>query len=207
MSRRIRNSSTALISTMVVVLFFQLSTQWQMTQIQRFSIITAYLSIVFFALALMIGPWLTLRGKRNPISLNLRRDLGIWSAFFATIHTIAGLNVHFAGQFWKYFIFPDYKSYAIPLRYDWFGLTSYLGLIACFIFVALWMISNNYSLRRLGVKRWKQWQRSSYLLILLIPLHGIIFQGLESRLGGFTLLISFIIIMPLSLILLMKNSG
>ena len=45
--------------------------------LERISTATAYASIVLLAVALSIGPLNVLRGKPNPLSSYLRRDVGI----------------------------------------------------------------------------------------------------------------------------------
>ncbi len=72
--------------------------------ISRLSIATAYPALFLTAAALSIGPWNVLRGRTNPVSFDLRRDLGIWAGIMALLHTGIGLNVHLRGRPWLYFI-------------------------------------------------------------------------------------------------------
>ena len=51
--------------------------------ISRLSISTAYPALFLTAAALSIGPWNVLRGQTNPVSFDLRRDLGIWAGIMA----------------------------------------------------------------------------------------------------------------------------
>jgi hypothetical protein len=44
----------------------------------RLSMATAYAGLVFLAASLWLGPWNVLRRQPNPISFDLRRDVGIW---------------------------------------------------------------------------------------------------------------------------------
>lgn len=161
---------------------------------QRISISTAYTSLLFFAIALSIGPVNLLLSRINPLSINLRRDLGIWSAIMAIIHTVAGLQVHLGGNFLNYFIYPPTKPHIVPVRYDPFGLTNHLGLVCTLIMILLLFLSNNRSIKILGPGRWKKWQRSSYILAVAMPLHGLIYQILEKRIGIYTLLMFTIIL-------------
>src|ERR671936_48191 len=57
----------------------------------RLSIATAYGALALTALALLVGPWRTLRSQPNPVSYDLRRDFGIWAGIFALLHTAIGL--------------------------------------------------------------------------------------------------------------------
>jgi sulfoxide reductase heme-binding subunit YedZ len=59
---------------------------WELFSIRRdavsqVSISTA--SLFLTAAALSIGPWNVLRGRTNPVSFDLRRDLGIWAGIMA----------------------------------------------------------------------------------------------------------------------------
>ena len=47
---------------------------------ERFSTATAYVGIGLLAVTLSLGPLNVLRRRPNPVSFNLRRDFGIWSA-------------------------------------------------------------------------------------------------------------------------------
>ena len=54
---------------------------------------------------------------------------------------------------------PDAR---IPVRYDLFGFANWSGLAATALLVLLLLISNDVSLRTLGSRRWKAWQRWTY---------------------------------------------
>lgn len=159
----------------------------------KVSISSAYLSLALFMGAMSIGPLNLLLGINNPKSSYLRRDLGIWSALLALLHTLYGLQVHFIGRMWLYFMFPPEQAPLIPLRYDFFGLTNYLGVLSVILMLVLLLLSNNRAIKKLGMPRWKKWQqRCSYLLIVMLPVHGLIYQILDKRIGGYTLLLGAI---------------
>lgn len=124
----------------------------------------------------MIGPWNVLRGRANPVSFDLRRDLGIWAGIVALLHTGIGLNVHLRGRPWLYFI-DEHRQ----VRHDAFGLGNDAGLIAALVFLLLVAISNDASLRRLGTRRWKSLQRWTYVAVTLTFLHGVAYQWVEKR--------------------------
>ena len=156
---------------------------------QALSIGTAYTSLLYFAVTLSIGPANLIRSRRNPLSSLLRRDLGIWSGILALAHTITGLQVHFKGRLIQYFIYPPDESHVLPFRTDPFGLTNYIGLISALIMIALLCLSNNRSIRIMGASSWKKWQRLTYFLVLAIPIHGLVYQLLEKRIGIYTVLL------------------
>ena len=121
-----------------------------------------YLGLVFLAMSLIIGPWNTLCSRSNPLSINLRRDIGIWTGIFSIVHVITGLQVHMNGKFWLYFIFPLDEARLLPIRYDPFGIANYMGLAATLLVIVLLAVSNNFSMRKLRAKLWKRIQRSNY---------------------------------------------
>src|SRR5713226_2215143 len=45
----------------------------------RLSMATAYAGLIFLAASLWLGPWNVLRRRPNPVSFDLRRDVGIWT--------------------------------------------------------------------------------------------------------------------------------
>jgi hypothetical protein len=69
----------------------------------RLSMSTAYAGLIFLAASLWLGPWNVLRQRPNPISFDLRRDVGIWTGILAILHTAIGLTVHLRGRMWMYF--------------------------------------------------------------------------------------------------------
>jgi sulfoxide reductase heme-binding subunit YedZ len=163
------------------------------------SMSSAYGSLVLLALSLMIGPWNRLRGRPNPVSGYLRRDVGIWAGILGIVHVIAGLQVHFAGRMWLYFVpSPDQPS-RFPFRTDAFGLTNYAGLAATLILLLLLVLSNDASLRAIGTKRWKSLQRWNYAGAALVVAHGAVYQILETRAAGFVGACAAIVIAALAM--------
>src|SRR5688572_18251144 len=59
----------------------------------RVSMATAYVSLTLLAATLVTGPLNVLRRRPNPVSTDLRRDLGIWSALLGLGHVATGLMV------------------------------------------------------------------------------------------------------------------
>lgn len=172
----------------------------ELTVAGKLSVSSAYVSLLFFVIAIGMGPVDLWRNKKTPLSSYLRRDLGIWSALLAVFHTLAGLQVHLGGKFWHYFVYPSDQAHLIPIRYDFFGLTNHLGLLSAIVMVFLLVLSNNRSIKRLGAAKWKNWQRSAYVLIMFLPLHGVIYQALENRLGSvYSLLLGVMTFVALSL--------
>lgn len=144
--------------------------------ISHLSIATAYPALFLTAAAVLLGPWNVLRRRANPVSFDLRRDIGIWAGIMAILHTAIGLNVHLRGRPWLYFV--DQHNH---IRYDLFGFGNDTGLIAALLFLLLLAISNDLSLRRLGTRKWKSLQRWTYAAVGLTIIHAIAYQHIEKR--------------------------
>ncbi len=144
----------------------------------RLSMATAYTGLIFLAASLWLGPWNILRQRPNPVSFDLRRDIGIWTGILAIVHTAIGLTVHLRGRMWMYF----FKAlHPLKLQNTQFGFANFTGLGAALLFVMLLAISNDVSLRTLKARRWKFLQRWTYAAILLTGAHSIAYQLIEKR--------------------------
>lgn len=148
---------------------------------RRLTLATAYPGLALMAATLCLGPWYVLRGRRPPVSLPWRRDLGIWAGSLAAVHTLVGLRVHFRGDWRRYFLYPSGQGHALPLRTDGMGWANHAGLVAMLVLVTLVAISNDAALRRLGTARWKAIQRWNYAAFALVGAHALIFQVLVRR--------------------------
>jgi methionine sulfoxide reductase heme-binding subunit len=148
--------------------------------ISHISIVTAYPALFLTAGAVLLGPWNVLRGRGNPVSFDLRRDIGIWAGMMALLHTAVGLKVHLRGRMWLYFVDQHHR-----IRHDWFGFGNDTGLTAALLFLLLLAISNDLSMRRLGTHRWKSLQRWTYPAVILTILHAVAYQHVEERRGAY----------------------
>jgi len=155
--------------------------------VQRWSLATAYVALALLAATLVTGPYAALQGRRHPTSSDLRRDLGIWAGGYGLAHFVFGLQVH---QKYRYlYWFREMNGSRIPrLRFDAFGLTNDLGVVAVVIVAVLLAISNDVSLRRLGAPRWKKIQQWNYWYLGLVIVHAAIYELIEKRMIGLVLL-------------------
>lgn len=165
----------------------------------RLSMATAYPALLFLALSLLLGPWNVLRGRANPVSTDLRRDVGIWAGILGLLHVLFGLQVHMRGRFWTYFVWGPEQPHRIPVRYDFFGLANHLGLLATLVLALLLALSNDLSLRRLGPGRWKSLQRWNYVGFGLVVLHTAAYQWMEKRAPLFVALAAGIVLLVIGL--------
>lgn len=153
----------------------------------KLSFSTAYPALGLLALTLLIGPWNVLSKRRNPISTDLRRDIGIWAGMLSVIHAAIGQNVHLRGRPWLYYVYERHRNGPTGLRHDLFGFDNFTGLAATVVVIALLATSNDWSLRRLGTPQWKSLQRWNYLCFALSAAHAIGYQSMEKQKMPFVL--------------------
>lgn len=158
------------------------------------SMATGYAGLALLCATLMTGPLNVVRGRRNALSTDVRRDIGIWAALVGLAHVLVGIQVHFRGQWWMYFVREVEGTGAFAPRSDLFGFSNYTGLGATAILVLLLALSNDVSLRRLKVRRWKSLQRWNYGLMALVVLHGAAYQIIEKRQPGFVALLALLVV-------------
>jgi sulfoxide reductase heme-binding subunit YedZ len=145
--------------------------------IARLSFASAYPALVLLSATLLIGPFKLLSGERPAVSLDLRRDIGIWAGIVGLFHTGMGQCVHLRGRPWLYYVYDAAREkHLIPIRHDLFGFSNYTGLAAALILLALLATSNDASLKKLGTPGWKQLQRWNYYCFGLTALHTFGYQ-------------------------------
>ncbi|HEV2485378.1 MAG TPA: hypothetical protein VGT08_07585 [Terracidiphilus sp.] len=149
--------------------------------VNRASFATAYPALAMLAATLLVGPWNLVQKRQNPISSDLRRDLGIWAGTLGILHSAIGQCVHLRGRPWLYYVYGPKEHHGFPLRHDLFGLANYSGAVSVLVLIALLATSNDYSLRALGSPRWKQLQRWNYAAFALAAVHSFAYQGVEKQ--------------------------
>lgn len=167
--------------------------------ISRASFATAYPALGLLAATLLIGPWNLLRKQRNPVSMDLRRDVGIWAGIYGVAHTAIGQCVHLRGRPWLYYVYGPWEHHhTIPIRHDLFGMSNYTGVAAVLLLVALLATSNDYSLRALGTPRWKKLQRWNYAIFALTAIHAVGYMTIEKQKKDFV--ITVVVLLAISLV-------
>jgi len=153
--------------------------------IDLWSLATAYVALALLGATLLIGPVSVLCGRRNPVSSDWRRDVGIWAGLVSLAHVGVGLLVHSSTVLGNFFCeSAEASCLATPLavvRGGLWGFGNWVGLAAASIVVLLMALSNDLALRRLGARRWKRLQRWNYGLFALVMIHAAAFQILEDR--------------------------
>lgn len=156
---------------------------------------TGYVSIILLAITLLIGPLNIYTKRVNPVSTDLRRDVGIWCGLTGLAHIVIGIQVHM-GNIWLYFFKAVKGDDSYKFRDDLFGWSNYAGLLAGLIVLVLLLLSNDLSLKWLRPRRWKNIQRWNYLLFGLVLMHGIMYQIIEKRTMVIIVMFSMIMLMP-----------
>ena len=159
------------------------------------SMSTGYVGIILLATTLMIGPLNIYLRRLNPVSGDLRRDIGIWCGIAGLAHVVIGIQVHM-GNIWLYFFKAVQGEEGFKWRSDLFGFSNYAGLIAGVILIILLVISNDISLQWLKPKRWKSIQRWNYFLFAFVLAHGIMYQIIEKRIPSIIIVFSVIMLIP-----------
>ena len=176
-----RNALIGLLSVALTLAIHRLATD-KSSAAFRWSMATGYAGILLIGAALLLGPWWLFRGRRPPVSSDLRRDIGLWGAVAALLHVATGLKVHMQGDMLNYFFYRAHDGpHTFPIRIDPFGIVNWTGLAATLLLVLLLVISNDWSLRALGAARWKRLQQATYIAAGLSALHGLVFQKMDKR--------------------------
>lgn len=155
---------------------------------------TAYIATVLLVATLLIGPLTRIRGRQPAISTDLRRDVGIWCAIIGLLHVITGIQVHMGNPFLYFFLKKGFPQHLIP-RKDLFGFANYTGLLATLILLMLVILSNDWSLGKLGSTRWKSLQRWNYALVILVFAHGFFYQIVLSRTIPYVIILIFLTVL------------
>src|SRR5689334_18258544 len=137
----------------------------------RWSMSSAYVGLALVVATLTIGPLNLMRGRPNPVSIDLRRDIGIWAGVISIVHFVIGLQVHMKHRYLYWFTDSDTGG-ALRVRTDIFGFANDTGIAAVVIAILLIVTSNDYFLRRLRTQRWKGLQQWNYAFFVLILAHG-----------------------------------
>lgn len=180
LQRRLRRHHLPLILISAVGLVIGYAVVHSPNAMHRWSMSTAYVGLALIVVTLIIGPLNLLRGRANPVSIDLRRDIGIWAGLISIAHFVIGLQVHMKHRYLYWFTDSDAGG-ALRPRTDIFGFANDTGLVAVIIAALLIVTSNDYFLRRWRTRRWKGLQQWNYAFFVLVLAHGIAFQVIEKR--------------------------
>jgi methionine sulfoxide reductase heme-binding subunit len=167
--------------------------------LSRASFATAYPALLLLALTLLLGPWKLLRNQRQPVSDDLRRDIGIWAGILGILHAIVGQCVHLRGRPWLYYVYERRSKHVFPLRHDLFGAANHTGAIATLLLIALLATSSDYALRAMGTPGWKKLQRWNYAIFGLTVIHAFGYQSIEKQKLPFVTIIAITTVATIAL--------
>lgn len=177
--RIINNIVIAIVSVILLLaIYFMIGSKHTLF---RWCVATAYAGLILLAATLLTGPVNVLFDRKNPISTDIRRDLGAWSAVISIAHVVIGLQMHFGNMLYYFFHPPAEGSKDLVFRWDLFGFSSHTGLIATVIFILLLITSNDLSMRIMGIKRWKAFQYTNYILFVMVVAHSILYLIIIKR--------------------------
>ena len=86
----------------------------------RWSMATAYVGLAPLAVSLVTGPLNVLRRRPNPVSSDLRRDIGIWARLISIAHFLVGWQVHMPRRYLYWFREVSGSGALVP-RTELFG--------------------------------------------------------------------------------------
>ncbi len=158
-----------------------------------------YIADILIAYSLLIGPYKLLFQRKNPVNLNLRRDVGIWAGITGCIHVIAAIAMTTRGNILYLFLRPKPEGVGYNLLLSPTGVSNNIGLVATIILVILLVLSNDYFLIKLKGKRWKFLQRFNYGLAILAFIHTVLYQRLDNRSSTF---VTFTFIFAIALLVI-----
>lgn len=150
-------------------------------RLDKISLASAYLCLVFMAAALSIGPWRAVRAIPITKNIYLRRDVGIWASLTGLIHLFVATELSMSQQYMELFVNVSTASLSDAMRADLFSWGSIVGFLVGIFVLILLVLSNDRILRIIGPKWWKRLQRLAYPAFALTVLHGFAFQALEAR--------------------------
>lgn len=151
--------------------------------LDRLSIVSAYLCMIYLSMALVIGPWQAIRFGKPIVNDRLRRDLGIWSALAGFGHFYLAMVLSMNYEYLDLFVYGDGLPFSESTQYLLYSGGTIAGFVVGVLFILLVCLSNDRSLRWIGARWWKRLQRLSYLVFAFTVLHGFAFQLIETRQG------------------------
>lgn len=155
------------------------------------------LAEIMLLLVLFLSPISKILGMRLLLQLmSLRRELGIWMAYLATVHVVG------------YFIDPDWAEVfweSFRRGNGYLGPPFLFGVVAYICTLSLLLTSNNLAQRLLGGKHWKNLHRLAYPLLVLVLLHHLSMRHGLSVLSWFQFCFAFGLYLFLKLLAVHKN--
>jgi sulfoxide reductase heme-binding subunit YedZ len=132
-------------------------------------------SFVLLAILLMLGPLARLLPSTSRF-LPWRRELGIWFAILALVHTVVILDGWIRWDWMRFFGYEFLNQFGRHARVEpGFGLSNLIGIVAIVIALPLLITSSNWAVRRLGSSAWKWLHIGAYIIFYLVVIHSLYF--------------------------------
>ncbi len=144
-----------------------------------------YATVILIGYSLAIGPYKLLYQRKNPVNLDLRRDVGIWAGITGCIHVVCAILMTTRENIIFLFLRPIPEGIGYNLLLTPAGISNNIGLVATVVLILLLVLSNDYALTKLKGKRWKFLQRFNYGLAILAFIHTVLYQWLDNRSRAF----------------------
>ncbi|MED1913784.1 ferric reductase-like transmembrane domain-containing protein [Bacillus thuringiensis] len=187
-----------LVAHVSILSLILLGATWMWTDFSSFpaletwSMLLGYLSFILIGCTLLIGPlqsWLP--ANWTAVSLSIRRYIGIWAGLTGLLHVILVLvlfeseprlmiiheNRSEKADGWLGLFFFDSSDPTMWPSPNWTltGVANYLGLLAFFILLALWLTSSARAEKWLGGSSWKRLHLANPWLFIIVLFHGLIY--------------------------------
>lgn len=165
-----RHLSVIAAAAIVVLLFGWLRTHWD--PMHRWNRAFGDTAFILIALTMALGPLVALL-PRASFLLPWRRELGVYSALAATVHTIIVFTGWFALDPWRlsgFAFHPALERYV--LAEHGLGLANWIGAFALVPALGLMLISNDHAFSLFGPRTWKLLQSAANAVWILVVVHA-----------------------------------
>jgi sulfoxide reductase heme-binding subunit YedZ len=173
------------------------------TLLDAISLATAYICLIFMAIALCLGPLRVLRSGQLALNIYLRRDIGIWAGLAGLVHLFVATELSMSQRYMAAYVNLSSPGLSDALRADLFSWGSIIGFLVGILVLMLLVLSNNKIFKLIGPTWWKRLQRFAYPAFVLTVLHGFAFQALEAR----NVLLIWIVLVVFIGVLVLQISG
>lgn len=180
----IRNIIVGFLSLFIGYLFFISRPEWSFEH--RFWRAIGDVGFILLIFILIIGPLVKIFPKQFVRFLSWRKELGIWMAFAAFLHTFLILKDWIQWDYMRFFGFqyvPQAGQY-VSIE-PGFGMANLIGLIGLFFITLLFVTSSNKAIQFLGPKSWKFLHYSVNIIFYLVFLHVFYFLFIHYSLTPF----------------------
>ncbi|UCG73059.1 MAG: ferric reductase-like transmembrane domain-containing protein [Chromatiales bacterium] len=194
MNHRFRNHG-ALLAVTVICLGVSAASGPGATAADRLSIVSAYLCLFLLGVALAIGPANAIRKGKALVNVYARRDTGIWAALNGLLHfflaNVLAMNYEYLGIYVENAPVPP----SVPVREALYLWGTILGYVIAVLFIMLMGLSNDWMVRKVGLKWWKRLQRASYAAFIFTCAHAFMFQVLETRAAVWVVVVALVTVL------------